>query len=78
LTGRFGVEGFDPQLRWETPTTFLVLARAPETADQVTRMAWVRCSVGGRCDDASPVFAVKLDEPPYGPSPWVLADQPTH
>jgi hypothetical protein len=39
-------------------------------------MAWVRCSLVGVCRDASPVFAVNLDKPPYGPSPWVLADQP--
>jgi hypothetical protein len=78
FTGRFGVEGFDPQVRWETSTSFLVLAREPATADPVTRMAWVRCTVGGSCETAGPVFSVDLDRPPYGPSPWVLADQPSH
>ena len=73
FTGLFGVESYPQDPRWETSSTFLALGVAEPTADNIERLAWVRCTVGGSCERAGPVFRVR-----QGPSPWVLADQPTH
>jgi len=58
--------------RWETATTFLVLARWPDVEAGARRLGWVRCSVAGRCETVGPSPTRGADVPPYGVR-WVLA-----
>lgn len=61
--------------RWEDPTTFLALVKARHQRRGTVREAWLRCTVGGRCERASMVFT--LDKGTGRQSPLVLALQRT-
>jgi hypothetical protein len=61
--------------RWEGATTFLALVKARHPKAGTTREAWLRCTVGGRCERASRVFS--LDATTGQQSPLVLALQRT-
>ncbi len=60
--------------RWEDPTTFLALVRTRHQRAGTVREAWLRCTVGGRCERASMVFTL---DPATRQSPLVLALQRT-
>ena len=61
--------------RWEDTRTFLALVKARHRPPGTIREAWVRCTVGGRCERASRVFT--LDARTGEQSPLVLAVQRT-
>lgn len=61
--------------RWEDPTTFLALVKARHPRRGTTQEAWLRCTVGGRCERASMVFSLAAGTRQQ--SPLVLALQRT-
>ena len=61
--------------RWEDARTFLALVKARHRPAGTIREAWLRCTVGGRCERASRVFT--LDARTGEQSPLVLAMQRT-
>jgi hypothetical protein len=61
--------------RWEDARTFLALVKARRRPAGTIREAWLRCTVGGRCERASRVFT--LDASSGEQSPLVLALQRT-
>jgi hypothetical protein len=61
--------------RWEDARTFLALVKARRRPAGTIREAWLRCTVGGRCERASRGFT--LDASSGEQSPLVLALQRT-
>ena len=76
--GRFGwYDAGGP--RWEDDDHVLAVAREPayDSGQPTIRLTWVRCEISTRsCETAGPPATLRLDVPPYGVLPRLVAAAP--